>query len=894
MERTKYWNNTKPSETQLDNTENSKINQLQYRMRNGFHFGVKNGLRVTVSTDTTKIDISVGEGYTGGYFTTNNYCGSPYSGEHIKVTSAEIGLSLATYLAGQLNYVTLKYAEVASTPLPERFVPFTPRNTLYTETYTVSILTTAQWNGLSADEREQRILVGIVTAQGVGVPLTTSNIQQVQQPKTHPTSTAPSAITGVTLATIAQTTPPGTGTLRYAVGLPHQLFWTAPGDVEGAGVTILSSGVYTLFSNNTEYYILIIVVFAALPAGNTTENLNITALYGRSIPLFSAMDQAHRDMTGSGLVTSTNPHGLTLTDIDVDNTGHADLFHVNGIGIEANSSQLLPYISGTNIKVTNLGGYENSFLVDGTTYTVVTGYGAGTSADVPFVAVPALESGDYLIYIDDLGSAQRVKIAHPAAGSDPLAPLTNIEIRDMQNGTAGTCTLAWNATNKTLIYTAQGDGPGATVYIGNESISDDNPYGYYKIYSSTTSNWIIVYIDGALGATNTASFTTDMNSSNHRQEMILKIGVANWNLAALTDIHDIRQFLTADNRDTYLEEHDTYGLHTKPLKNTLRVYRSSLGIYASVSGSYGIAGSAAYYGIYGEAAVATGVYGTALNVGVYGIAATNWGVVGMAVASTGVYGEAANVGVLGTAASNWGVIGIAGIDTGVCGFANKSGVYGFATASFGVYGSASAYGVYGKASNVGVYGSASVDTGVIGYAAGLYGVFGTAATYGVFGQAAASFGVYGIAPVTGVYGYADSRAIVGEAIVEQGVYGTAPTEGVYGLANETAVKGSATVSLGVFGQAVETGVFGDAYTRGVIGKALDYTGVYGIASVTGVYGSASDQGGVFEAPANKIALNVINGYIQYGTTVSNTAPASRGCIPIIIFGGATYWICVSS
>ena len=91
-------------------------------------------------------------------------------------------------------------------------------------------------------------------------------------------------------------------------------------------------------------------------------------MYGRTIPLASAIDQVHRDMIGSGQPTVNNPHGITQDDIPGGGADHADLFHVNGISTDAEQDKLACVLNGTRVEITNNGAYRNTFLIDGRTY----------------------------------------------------------------------------------------------------------------------------------------------------------------------------------------------------------------------------------------------------------------------------------------------------------------------------------------------------------------------------------------------------------------------------------------------------------------------------------------------------------------------------------------------
>lgn len=908
MQRTNYWNQTRPTDTQLQWTETSKINAINQRLRSSAQMGISWGFQVTVnSTDNTKIDVARGEGYSGGMFLINEF-ETAESGQRISTYTdtpsgtddtgpAATSQALADYTAGVKNYVSLVYRESTAYPLAERAFPFTVRQTVVTEGFYVSVLTETQWNLLDSEERNKRVLVGIVTAQGAGTALTAADIDQFVQPKTLPTTTQPSALSGVTVVGIADVTPLGIGTLRWETST-NMIYWTAPGDTEGTGLSISDSGVFTVYSNNPNYYIELNIVWGSLSlvAVETSENISVRSLYGRSIPMFSAVDQIHRDMIGSGQPSETNPHALTLADIGGGTLDHADLFHVNGISKDADTSQLECQIDAINdrIQVTSLGGYENSFLVDGVTLTEVSG-----SPYVNFDTTPAPTTGEYLIYIDSGGNLDKVQI-----GSDLWD--TDIYIVDMKNTVAGTGTITWTAASASLTYQAPDDGSaGAAVYVMGDNPSDD-PSGYYKLYSSNTDNWVIVRVVGALGGNNSSTITIVKDETDYADESMLKLAVVNWNSGTetLSNLRDIRSFVTADNRTETEEEHDADGRHTKVLQQELRV---NVG-----TNNDAIFGSASLRGVVGEATSIIGVYGEAPNSGIYGYAATHNGVVGSAETNDGVKGLAnSQFGVYGSA-ETCGVKGEASVDTGVFGWApyGDTGVKGQATGLYGVYAIASGTGVYGSASSTGIYGHGNLiyggyftasNTGIYGTAGALYGLYAKASESAIYGSAS-NTAIYAIVSGnTAVYGSAVSRAIYGVANSKIGVYGSASVTGGDFAASNTAIKGEAPGVIGGYLQASATGIYGYAEVdTAIYARAGGDIGVYAIASSdTGVYGEADASGGAFSANAGNYGVwaQAATNYGAYGhaagaTGVFGSAEDSVGvygyCGTLGVWGSADY------
>ena len=842
MDRTEYFNDTKPSQTQLNNTEDTKINHILTRGRTQGEFGVVQGLEVSVNGgDNTKIDIDVGEAYTGGHFTNENLKGSPNAGEYIKVDVKITGKALADYTLNAKNYVILTYSETSSIPLTTRDAMAT-YDTIYTGTYAASVITEAAWNGYSPSEKEQRVLVAIVTGNGAGSPpaaLYPTNITQCTQPHRHPYTNQPSNITGVTIVQASSTTAIGDGTLRWTYAAINTLEWMGPADMGyGTAVNVTSSGTYTVYSAGGLSYLIITVEYGLISTSSQTDTITVSDMYGRTIPLASAVDQAHRDMFGSGKISPNNPHGISWNDITSGTFDHADLFHRNGIGIQSDVDNLECSVSSTDIKIINNGGFSNSFVIDGTTHEYITGYPGGAQPLLHFVVSPAPLGGWYMIYLDEGANPNYVLMAdyNPAGGeTSPLGkapnPLTNIQIVDMANYTAGTGTVDWNDTTKLLKYASPQDsaGPnyGASVYI-DETIVADN---YYKLYSNTTTDWIIVHVIGSLGgASSNQTFTVDMNNSDQADELILRLGSVLWNddTKSLHDLVDIRQKLTADNMGVFMEEHDLNGHHAVPLKDTLKVYAYNK---------------------------SCGIVGIGANVGVKGI--------GYGVNDWGVYGSGSHIGVEGR-----------------CDIANGTGIHGYGEAD-------TIIGVLGQvigATCTGVYGRVVGDTAI----AGAYEVNGESGT-----------GIYvtidGSKPVAM---YVTASAALSALGIKGLIRGESAT------AMYAAASGTSAIGLKIAGEGVSvtgismSGVYGiicDATTYGM-SAFVETTGIHMTAGVVGVDITAGSIGINAVAPNTglkiSVASNISSVWLDYSGlefySASSYAPTGfngiRGWIPAKING----------
>jgi len=927
MQRTEYWNQTRPTDTQLNWTETSKTSAINQRLRSSAQMGIAWGFQVTVnSVDNTKIDVARGEGYSGGEFLINEF-ETAGSGQRISTYTdtpsgtddtgpAATSQGLADYTAGVLNYVSLVYSETESHPLSERSYPFTNRQTVVTETFTVSVLTETQWNALDAEALNNRILVGIVTAQGAGTPITSANIEQFVQPKTLPSSSQPSTISGVTIVGISDVTPLGIGTLRWEPST-SSMYWTAPGDTEGTALTISDSGVFTIYSNNTNYTLSLNVVWGSLSlvAAETSENISIRSLYGREIPMFSATDQIHRDMVGSGQPSTTNPHALTLADIGGGTLDHADLFHVNGISKDADSTQLECQIDAINdrIQVTSLGGFENSFLVDGVTLTEASG-----SNYVNFDTAPAPDSGEYLIYVDSAGNLGKVQIGNA------FTNFTNLDIWDISNIVAGTGEIEWDATNDRIRYKAPGDAVwGDWVYVADRAPPLTGNGGFYKVYSSTTANWIILEFSGIIGASNTETFTVVKDETSYSDESMLKLSVVHWDqpTEVLSNLRDIRRFVTADNRTEFEEEHDENGHHTKTLRNGLDIYNreantlldvygesvvvrgravshtagyfsaeSTMGLEAHASDSLGAKIHAPNFGLYASAATETAIYATAPNTVVTVLAGTDTAIRASAVGNIAgafiadniraVYGSAANEACYFYAETDTAIRGNANGDTAIMGTAANTAVFGRAETR---------YAAYFSAPNTALYATAATEVAVSGLADS-NAIRGTAAdSFGVAGLAGVKVAVWGSAPntaasffantATAIEANADRLAIYATVTDSQGIYVTAPnTAAQFTVETNTAVDAGALGETAVRAVASATAIWVSATNEGIRVTAAGATAIYATAGAAyGVAAQANQLAGWFNASSDYSGNEVLG---LYGAATNAAAGHEESAIGV--------------
>ena len=341
MKRSKFQDGVEVHMEDLNNVEQTKSDAIKERQVSFTQHGAVTGLRVTPNT-LTPSHIDIGYDTAGGV----GYCAN---GERIEVTSAILDESLADETSGIYNFVMLVYVEEEGN-LKRHEADGNTYPTRVTETYEVSILTEADYNSLSQVEKDNRIVVGIVAANGPGQSLSQDRIQSSLDIPAVITSTAVD-IDGIWLLRFSEDTTRGTAYFKYVYsGGQREIQYAAPNDLAagspnyGTSVVLSADGDYLLESGDTDYWCRIRVVIIMMPVASSTVTTDVTELYDPPLegstselyptPTATSDDRIHRSKRGSGLPTATNPHGLTYDDLTggfTDVTRHQDLMHANGI-----------------------------------------------------------------------------------------------------------------------------------------------------------------------------------------------------------------------------------------------------------------------------------------------------------------------------------------------------------------------------------------------------------------------------------------------------------------------------------------------------------------------------------------------------------------------------------
>lgn len=328
MDRSLFPEGVEVHEIDLDRTESTKSFHIRQRLIDSAVHGVKSGFGVTVSSVSNQnIDIAAGTGY------------AP-NGEYIELLTPQLNRPLADFTLDIGNIVIATYVETEQLPEAHETENKT-ENTEAVRGVRISVITEVDFFNLPISDPDfninaldRTIVIGRVTGNGFGVPLTSSDITNPEVFIEFLTIDQPQNITGVNIVGISDGTPTSIDAganafLAYDASL-NEFSYQSPGDAYGTPVAVSGDATIAVASNNGDT-ISLVVVFDLLPedvgGGPFTDSLTVTRVYDQQvfaaisgsvepqIKRFSPEDELHRNRVGSGLPTPNNPHGQTLEDI---------------------------------------------------------------------------------------------------------------------------------------------------------------------------------------------------------------------------------------------------------------------------------------------------------------------------------------------------------------------------------------------------------------------------------------------------------------------------------------------------------------------------------------------------------------------------------------------------
>lgn len=346
MKRTVYKNRFLVNQSMLNYTESSKIEEILLHSEVLGDDGVIQGLNVFPSTagDGT---ISV----TSGSVVLPNR-------EILNLSVERQGISLASSVDGDLNIVAIEYRESLSGPKISRtgdnnnlvFADPNPR---------LRVFTIDNFTSLTEEERSILAPIAIVEAEGDGVAIPLANIFTVPNNLNLIDFSEFEILKGVVLLATSVTPTSKEGSIRYDMN-NGTLSFVSPNNPSPPPTNAHSLGSIQVDTTQTDPvrlflfdpsafgdWIFVEVYGLSLPNSSNSfeetfleemeeneringtyinENLSFRGLYTQGLTEISdgiivetkkhsAVDRRHRELLGTGLTTSKNPHGLSLRDI---------------------------------------------------------------------------------------------------------------------------------------------------------------------------------------------------------------------------------------------------------------------------------------------------------------------------------------------------------------------------------------------------------------------------------------------------------------------------------------------------------------------------------------------------------------------------------------------------
>lgn len=318
MDRSRYPSRVVVRSGDLSYTESSKAAAILERFTATAKTGIVDGLVLSQATELTRFDLSSGYGF------------AP-NGEKVSLSVDADSQSLSTTAREVPVMVGLMLREVQSKAgASDTDGVARPRRTEnYGElkSYTAAqydLLPATYPSDLSVDARDRFLVVGVVTLPALSTdPLT---IVQPAAWNVAALTIEPTTISGAVITDLSSgTTPsdpfplpgdPSSAVLSFDPSTGEATY-QAPHDTAPGSAVVLIDGENELTSTGGDS-ITLQVDTSLLPASTSstvTDSLTVAPLYRQVAPRQTALDEEHREMRGSQPPSTTNPHGLRLSDI---------------------------------------------------------------------------------------------------------------------------------------------------------------------------------------------------------------------------------------------------------------------------------------------------------------------------------------------------------------------------------------------------------------------------------------------------------------------------------------------------------------------------------------------------------------------------------------------------
>jgi hypothetical protein len=256
------------------------------------------------------------------------YCANGELIEH----DGQVDIALSNAASGTVNLACVVYSEAASTPRTH-VTSGLSLNTEVTRSSTIVVHTQTEYDALSQEDKDNRSAIAYITAQGSGVSLTGFITQQSAFPSAKTCALSGSqSITGTSIKSVSGFTGLTSFILRYDTSNPSSVVeFSIDGGSNYVGAVATSGQTEVTLTNSTNTLVVGLYEPALPTAATTTDTYTLSDVYTDQGARFSVEDALHRSLTGSGLPTESNPHGVSLEDF-AGGTGQFNLPNLLQIG----------------------------------------------------------------------------------------------------------------------------------------------------------------------------------------------------------------------------------------------------------------------------------------------------------------------------------------------------------------------------------------------------------------------------------------------------------------------------------------------------------------------------------------------------------------------------------
>jgi len=513
MEGSRYPDGVLVDNAALKRTETTKAAQIKRLRTDVTSRGVYSGGVITVnSVNTDRIDVSAFSGYTP-------------NGEWIEETSSNTNVALEDSTLGVVNVVFALYTEENIKNMPHESDGST--YPVYSEaTYTLMTLNQTDFEDTSVNPTtddnlsniawDRCLILGYVVANGGGA-LSASDITYASgfDNLKYASPSQLSVLSGVTITAVDPNCPTGTATLRFddtASAPYYDFYFISPGGTVGL-VTQISGDDEFRVTDSSGYWVDLLVVVSQLPLGLTVpydETFSVLDLYNQDPIRFTGEDVYHRSLVGTGIISETNPHGMSVDDISGENSSfleeHRDIQHSNGIWRGSNANTLYYTLSsgtsnGDVVQITS-PPVGSIYYINGKKLISITNASwvfdsAGFTAGNFGAGEPKEGVKFYEMYVDDSGA---------------IAPYRKATYPNPGRNCDGTWIIDMNQDHPSgsydLVLVVSGGGTALAIsWGGGESVSYPMPSAaggvagrVVRLYAPNEYDWIDLYLGDDVGA----------------------------------------------------------------------------------------------------------------------------------------------------------------------------------------------------------------------------------------------------------------------------------------------------------------------------------------------------------------------------------------------------------